>query len=418
MFTTFTLIVAFSALLSYVNNKLLKFPSTIGVLILSIGVSLIMVIIKAVDISWFLQVCQIVENIDFRTILFEFLLSFLLFAGAIHVNLSNLLKEKVPVILFATIGVLTTALIVGSLLYVIVNTLGLNLAFMHCLIFGALIAPTDPVAVLSLLQTANVSKSMEAKVVGESLFNDGVGIVVFLTIITIATRIGGHTGEEVTAWLIAESFLVEAGGGLLLGLILGVIGIYFLKSIKNEPIIEVHLTLGTVMAGYSLASFIEVSGALAVVVAGLMIGNRLSKPDMPKSLKQNLNIFWKVLDEVFNAILFVLIGIEILLLGFEFQYLLLGIIAFVVVLIARLSSLLFTNLFINKKHKSSMKEVVVLTWAGLRGGISIALAFTISNELNRELILYITYVVVVLSIIAQGLTIEKLVKKLCNVPEK
>ena len=418
MFTTFTLIVAFSALLSYVNNKFLKLPSTIGVLILSIGVSLIMVIIKAVDISWFLQVCQIVENIDFRTILFEFLLSFLLFAGAIHVNLSNLLKEKVPVILFATIGVLTTALIVGSLLYVIVNTLGLNLAFMHCLIFGALIAPTDPVAVLSLLQTANVSKSMEAKVVGESLFNDGVGIVVFLTIITIATGIGGHTGEEVTAWLIAESFLVEAGGGLLLGLILGVIGIYFLKSIKNEPIIEVHLTLGTVMAGYSLASFIEVSGALAVVVAGLMIGNRLSKPDMPKSLKQNLNIFWKVLDEVFNAILFVLIGIEILLLGFEFQYLLLGIIAFVVVLIARLSSLLFTNVFINKKHKSSMKEVVVLTWAGLRGGISIALAFTISNELNRELILYITYVVVVLSIIAQGLTIEKLVKKLCNVPEK
>ena len=418
MFTTFTLIVAFSALLSYVNNKFLKLPSTIGVLILSIGVSLIMVIIKAVDISWFIQVCQIVENIDFRTILFEFLLSFLLFAGAIHVNLSNLLKEKVPVILFATIGVLTTALIVGSLLYVIVNTLGLNLAFMHCLIFGALIAPTDPVAVLSLLQTANVSKSMEAKVVGESLFNDGVGIVVFLTIITIATGIGGHTGEEVTAWLIAESFLVEAGGGLLLGLILGVIGIYFLKSIKNEPIIEVHLTLGTVMAGYSLASFIEVSGALAVVVAGLMIGNRLSKPDMPKSLKQNLNIFWKVLDEVFNAILFVLIGIEILLLGFEFQYLLLGIIAFVVVLIARLSSLLFTNVFINKKHKSSMKEVVVLTWAGLRGGISIALAFTISNELNRELILYITYVVVVLSIIAQGLTIEKLVKKLCNVPEK
>ena len=418
MFTTFTLIVAFSALLSYVNNKLLKLPSTIGVLILSIGVSLIMVIIKVVDISWFLQVCQIVENIDFRTILFEFLLSFLLFAGAIHVNLSNLLKEKVPVILFATIGVLTTALVVGSLLYVIVNTLGVNLAFMHCLIFGALIAPTDPVAVLSLLQTANVSKSMEAKVVGESLFNDGVGIVVFLTIITIATGIGGHTGEEVTAWLIAESFLVEAGGGLLLGLILGVIGIYFLKSIKNEPIIEVHLTLGTVMAGYSLASFIEVSGALAVVVAGLMIGNRLSKPDMPKSLKQNLNIFWKVLDEVFNAILFVLIGIEILLLGFEFQYLLLGIIAFVVVLIARLSSLLFTNVFINKKHKSSMKEVVVLTWAGLRGGISIALAFTISNELNRELILYITYVVVVLSIIAQGLTIEKLVKKLCNVPEK
>jgi len=413
MFEVFTLIVAVSALLSYVNHKLLKLPSTIGVLILSIVVSLMLASFKLINIEWFHQACSVVTTLDFRSILFDFILSFLLFAGSIHVNLRNLLNEKGPVIALATAGVLFSTFITGSLIYLIAGLLGFDLNFLHALIFGALISPTDPVAVLSLLQKANVDKKLEIKVIGESLFNDGIGIVIFLSLLALAGGSTGHGGgEEITAGSIAESLLVEAGGGIVLGLILGWIGIYFLKAIKDEPIIEVHITLGIVMAGYSLAAMIGVSGALAMVIAGILIGNRLAKPDIPKPLKNNLNTFWKILDEVLNAILFVLIGLEILVLGFEVNYMLLAILAIPTVLLARYVSVYLGNLLVTRQHKSSGKEMLVLTWAGLRGGISIALALTLTDSLDRELILYITYVVVLFSIIVQGLSVGNVVKKL------
>jgi CPA1 family monovalent cation:H+ antiporter len=411
MFEVFTLIVAVSALLSYANHKFLKLPPTIGVLILSIGVSFILGSLQFINIEWFHQACAVVTTLDFRSILFDFLLSFLLFAGAIHVNLKSLLNERTPVIILATLGVLISTAITGTIIFLTASSLGLSLTLLQSLIFGSLIAPTDPVAVLSLLQKANVKKKLEIKIIGESLFNDGVGIVVFLSLLAIAGGMS-HTEGPVSASSIAESFLVEAGGGIVLGLLLGWLGVFFLKSIKDQPVIEVHITLGIVMAGYSLASLIGVSGALAMVIAGIMIGNRLAKPDMPKALKDNLNTFWKILDEVFNAVLFVLIGLEILVLGFELEYLLLSLIAIPTVLFSRYISVFISNLWINKNHKSSTKELAVLTWAGLRGGISIALALTLNDDLNREPILYITYSVVLFSIIIQGLSIEKLVKKL------
>ncbi|MFY0600712.1 MAG: sodium:proton antiporter [Cyclobacteriaceae bacterium] len=412
MFEVFTLIVAVSALLSYVNHKFLKLPPTIGVLILSIVVSLLLGSLKLINIQWFHQACSIVTTLDFRTILFDFLLSFLLFAGAIHVNLRNLLQEKTPVILFSTIGVIISTAITGSLIYFIAGLIGIEITYLQGLIFGALIAPTDPVAVLSLLQKANVNKKLEIKIIGESLFNDGVGIVVFLSLLALAGGVGQHGGGEVTAGTIAESFAVEAGGGIVLGLFLGWLGIFFLKAIKDEPVIEVHITLGIVMAGYSLASLIGVSGALAMVIAGIMIGNRLAKPDMPESLKANLNTFWKILDEVLNAVLFVLIGLEILVLGFEMDYMILGIIAIPIVLLARYVSVFISNAGISKAHRSSKNDLFILTWAGLRGGISIALALTLMDHHNREPILYITYTVVLFSIIVQGLSVGKIVKKL------
>lgn len=411
MFEVFTLIVAVSALLSYVNYKYLKLPQTIGVLILSIGVSVILGSIKVINLDWFHVACSVVTTIDFRSILFDFLLSFLLFAGAIHVNLNNLLEEKLPVVLFATVGVVISTFIAGSLIYFMADTMGLGITYLQSLVFGALISPTDPVAVLSLLQKANVDKKLEIKIIGESLFNDGIGIVVFLSLLALAGGMSEH-GGEVTAGSIAESLLVEAGGGLFLGLLLGIIGIYFLKAIKDEPVIEVHITLGIVMAGYALAALIGVSGALAMVVAGIMIGNRLARPDMPDSLKSNMNTFWHILDEVLNAVLFVLIGLEILVLGFDVNYLMLGIAAIPIVLLARYFSVFLTNLTLPGAHKSSGKELMILSWAGLRGGISIALALTLTEGLNREPILYMTYVVVLFSIIIQGLSIEKLVKRL------
>ncbi|MEP4093616.1 sodium:proton antiporter [Reichenbachiella sp.] len=411
MFEVFTLIVAVSALLSYVNYKYLKLPQTIGVLILSIGVSVILGSIKVINLDWFHVACSVVTTIDFRSILFDFLLSFLLFAGAIHVNLNNLLEEKLPVVLFATVGVVISTFIAGSLIYFMADTMGLGITYLQSLVFGALISPTDPVAVLSLLQKANVDKKLEIKIIGESLFNDGIGIVVFLSLLALAGGMSEH-GGEVTAGSIAESLLVEAGGGLFLGFLLGIIGIYFLKAIKDEPVIEVHITLGIVMAGYALAALIGVSGALAMVVAGIMIGNRLARPDMPESLKSNMNTFWHILDEVLNAVLFVLIGLEILVLGFDVNYLMLGIAAIPIVLLARYFSVFLTNLTLPGAHKSSGKELMILSWAGLRGGISIALALTLTEGLNREPILYMTYVVVLFSIIIQGLSIEKLVKSL------
>ena len=411
MFEVFTLIVAASALLSYANHKILKLPPTIGVLILSIGLSLLLGALKIVNIEWFHRACSIVTTLDFRSILFDFLLSFLLFAGALHVNLRSLLKEKTPVMLLATLGVVLSTFIAGGLIYFLVIQLHVNISILQCLIFGALIAPTDPVAVLSLLQKANVDKKLEIKIIGESLFNDGVGIVVFLSLLAIA---GGssHHGGEVSFSTISETFLLEAGGGIILGLILGWIGIFFLTSINDEPIIEVHITLGIVMAGYALAALIGVSGALAMVIAGIQIGNRLSKPDMPESLKSNLNTFWNILDEVLNAILFVLIGLEILVLGFELIWTVLGILAIFIVLGARYISIQLTNFITPREHKSNHKEMLVLTWAGLRGGISIALALTLTEDLNREPILYITYIVVLFSIIIQGLSVGKVVRQL------
>lgn len=415
MFAIFSLIVAVSALLSFINHKVLKLPPTIGVMILSIVVSIFLGGLQLVNIEWFHRVCSVVVEIDFRSILFDFLLGFLLFAGSIHVNLNNLLKEKAPVIVFSTIGILISTFLVGTLIYYVAGWFGIGLNYIQSLVFGALISPTDPVAVLGLLQKANVSKKLEIKIIGESLFNDGVGIVVFLTLLTIATGgMGEHAGESVSALSIAKDFLIEGGGGIVLGLILGYIGIWFLKVIQDEPIIEVHITLGIVMAGYALAQLIGVSGALAIVVAGILIGNRLSKEDIPETLKLNLNTFWKIIDEVLNAILFVLIGMEILVLDFKFNYLLISLVAILVVLLSRYVSVTIGNLLQRKQHLCSKKELVILTWAGLRGGISIALALTLPVDQNREVILFITYMVVVFSILAQGLTIGNLVKFIIN----
>ncbi|MFT7159082.1 MAG: CPA1 family monovalent cation:H+ antiporter [Bacteroidia bacterium] len=415
MFEVFSLIVAVSAFLSYLNHKTLKLPPTIGVMVLSIVVSMVIGSLQVIKEDWFHLACNLVLQIDFRTLLFDFLLSFLLFAGSIHVNLSNLLKERKPVIIFATFGVVTSTAIIGSVVFFTANWVGIPLTFIECLVFGSLISPTDPVAVLSLLQKANVDKKLEIKIIGESLFNDGVGIVVFLTLLALAGGSGhGDHEEEITTLGVAKNFLVEAGGGILLGIILGYIGVFFLKSIKDEPRIEVHITLGIVMAGYALASFIGVSGALAIVITGIIIGNRLAKDDMPDELKRNLNVFWGTLDEVLNAILFVLIGIEILVLGFEVKYMALSLLAIPIVLIARFISVSLGNAMLSSKHKSERNELVVLTWVGLRGGISIALALTLSENSNREPILFMTYVIVVFSIIVQGLSIESLVKKITN----
>jgi len=407
MFQTFIGITALAAVLSFVNSRFLKLPETIGVMILSILTSLFFGTFSLVDEEAFVNICQVIEEIDFRTILFDFLLGVLLFAGAIHVNLKMLLKERAPVITYATFGVVVSTLIIGTAFYFVAQVLGFQISFLFSLVFGALISPTDPVAVLALLKKAGAPKKMEIKIVGESLFNDGVGIVVFLSLLSLATMM-----NEFSLIHIGEEFALEAGGGLLMGLILGYVGKKCIKMIVKEPVIAVHISLAIVLGGYSLSEVFHISGAIAMVVAGLIIGHSLYDQNINQNLRNHMNIFWKVLDEIFNAVLFVLIGLEIIALNFELNNLLLGIIAIFIVLIARYITVFLSNILLRKDHKANAKERAILTWAGLRGGISIALALTLPESEVREVILFTTYVVVVFSILVQGLTIEKLVRKL------
>ena len=409
MFEIFIGIVALSSLLSFINKKVLKFPDTIGVMILALVASLLIGALNFVDHASFVRVCSVIDQIDFRTILFDFLLSFLLFAGSIHVNLHNLLKEKGVVLVYATLGVLISTFLIGTLFFHISGVLGMQIDYIHCLVFGALISPTDPIAVLALLKKAGAPKDMEIKIVGESLFNDGVGIVVFISLLSIATMTGGHGVEP--SHILAE-FGQEAFGGIVLGLVLGIIGRFFLKNIHEAPIVAVHISIAMVMGGHWLASLIHVSGALAMVVLGLMVGNYLHKTCQSEPLKENMNVFWKVLDEILNAILFVLIGLEIVSLNFQMNYLIGGLVAIPIVLISRYISVFVSNIFLKKEHRSSSKKVTILTWAGLRGGISIALALTLPEGEFREALIFITYCVVVFSILVQGLTIDKVVFKL------
>lgn len=408
MFQSITIIMAIAAFFSYVNYKFLKLPVTIGLLIQGLVMALIFAGLQRINPYVFHQACQVVLNINFREILMEVMLSILLFAGALHTDLTALKKEKWAVLVFATLGVLISTFLVGGLSYFAFNLIGVNISFLHCLLFGALISPTDPIAVLAILKDANVSKSLELKIAGESLFNDGVGVVVFVSIGLIATM--GvehfHFGEVV------HIFAVDAVGGILYGLILGYVGFKLLKSVREEAKIAVLITISLAMGGYALAGIIGVSGPLAMVATGLLIGHKMCDKEFPLSSKEHLDLFWEMLDDILNAILFVLIGLEILTLSFEPLYVLTGIIAIIIVLIARFSSVGLSYSLLKNKDKSPLKTISVLTWGGLRGGISVALALSLEPEMSRDFIVYITYMVVVVSILSQGLTIGSLVKKL------
>jgi len=405
-FQLFIGIITLAAILSIINRKLLKLPDTIGVMILAIITALGFGAYSFVDKESFLNACRVVEQIDFKAIVFDFLLGFLLFAGSIHVSLPGLLKERGPVITYASFGVVLSTFLIGTAIYFVGSLLSVEISYLYSLVFGALISPTDPVAVLALLKKAGAPKDMEIKIVGESLFNDGVGIVVFLSILSLATMM-----NEFEISHIAEEFALEAGGGLLMGAVLGVIGNKLIASLRKQPVIAVHVSLAIVMGGYSLASLLHVSGALAMVVAGLMIGHGLHKETACKELQSHMNIFWKVIDEIFNSVLFVLIGLEVIALNVTTDYVILGLSAIVIVLVSRFISVVIANGLLRKSHRSKIKQMYILTWAGLRGGISIALALTLPPGEIRDALLFATYVVVIFSIIVQGLTIEKVVSK-------
>jgi len=350
----------------------------------------------------------IINQIDFKTVLLDIMLSFLLFAGALHTNFEQLKIQRWPVFVFATLGVLVSTFLVGTAMFYGLQLIGFEIKFIYCLLFGALISPTDPIAVLGILKKAGVPKKLETKIVGESLFNDGVGVVVFLTIFQIAVMGEGN----VTPLDIIGLFGKEVIGGIVLGLILGWITYRLMKSIDDYDI-EVIITLATVMAGTVIAHKFHLSAPLAMVTAGLIVGNDTVRGSaMSKITESYVDKFWELIDILLNTILFVLIGMELLVLTFEMEYLIAGLISIPTILVCRYLSLLIpVNLF-KKKLDFVPNTNLIMTWGGLRGGISIALALGLTQEMHRDLFLVITYVVVVFSIVIQGLTVGKLVKKL------
>ncbi|WP_439133003.1 cation:proton antiporter [Polaribacter sp.] len=402
-----TILIFLSAIFGFINVRFLKLPNTIGLMVMTIVFTLGVFLLSYFDATLLNIEKSIITKIDFKTVLLDEMLSFLLFAGALHTNFEQLKIQRWPILLFSTLGVLTSTFLVGGAIFVLLELFNFSADFIYCLLFGALISPTDPIAVLGILKKAGVPKKLETKIVGESLFNDGVGVVVFLTIFQIAQS--GIDNE--TTFNVFKLFGQEVVGGVVLGGILGYLCYKLMKAIDDYDI-EVIITLAAVMGGTVIAHKLHVSAPLAMVTAGLIVGNdTVRSSSMSKITEKYVDKFWELLDILLNAILFVLIGMEMLVLVFEGKYIIVGLIAIPIVLLCRYVSLFLPIKIFAKKLEFVPKTNLIMTWGGLRGGISIALALGLSTEMHRDLFLVITYIVVIFSIIAQGLTVGKLVNK-------
>lgn len=400
-----------AAVLSYLNYTLLKLPPAIGLMALSLAGSLLLVLVGLAVPAIELRAKELVTRIDLNQAFLQGMLGFMLFAGSLHIKLDELASRKWTVLVLSTVGVLISTAVVGLLAWAILNTAGIPARPIYCLLFGALISPTDPIAVMAILRQAGVPKDMEIKIAGESLFNDGVGVVVFLGLLEIATG-----AVEPDAVHIAKLFLWEAVGGAALGLALGWVAYRMLRSVDNYQV-EVLLSLALVAGGYALVNRLHMSGPIAMVVAGLLIGNLGRAYAMSPTTIEHVDTFWELLDEILNAVLFVLIGVEVLALEFTGRYLVVGLLAIPVVLFARLVSVGVPIAAVRRRGQFARYTVRVLTWGGLRGGISVALALSLPRAVNgasvgeRDAVLAMTYVVVVFSILVQGLTLGPLIRR-------
>ena len=390
LYSTFSLLLVVAALFAYLNHRFLHLPPTIGLLTLTLLSSLGLVGLGRLGVPLVLRVVEVVRTIDFHTVLMQYMLSFLLFAGALQLDTRSLGRQQLPVLLLATVGTLLSTIMVACSLYLVLPLFRLPLDFIYCLLFGSLISPTDPVAVLGILTKAGLPKSLETNIVGESLFNDGVGVVLFATVLSVATS-GADAADPVR---VLGLLLREGVGGLALGAVLG-LGVYQLLRRVDNYTVEVLLTLALVTGGSALAARLHTSGPLAMVVAGLIVGSQQGRHGMSDVTEDYVDKFWELIDGVLNAVLFALMGLEMLVLRISGQYIGAGLAAVVVVLLARLVSVSIPLSFLRARREFSEFNLAVLTWGGLRGGISVALALSLPPTMPRELLVGITYVVVV-----------------------
>ena len=407
LYSTFSVLLVVAAGFAYLNHRFLRLPPTIGLMALTLLSSLGLVGLGRLGVPAVLQVVEAVRTIDFHTVLMQYMLSFLLFAGAMQLDTRSLGRQRVPVLLLATLGTLISTVMVACGLYVVLPAFGLPLDFVYCLLFGSLISPTDPVAVLGILTKAGLPKALETEIVGESLFNDGVGVVLFATVLSVAVA-GPAAFDPGRALLL---LLREGVGGLALGAGLGYAAFWLLRNV-NDYRVEVLLTLALVTGGSALAAGLHTSGPLAMVVAGLIVGSQQGRRAMSDETEDYVDKFWELIDSVLNALLFVLMGLEMLVLRISGQYVAAGLAVVALVLLARLVSVSIPLSFLRRQRAFSEFSLAVLTWGGLRGGISVALALSLPPTMPRELLVGITYVVVVFSILGQGLTIGPLAARL------
>ena len=401
-----------TALLAYLNFRYIRLPITIGVMVTALLLSLVVILLDLVGVDFGLhhKMEAMLRAIDFSNVLMQGMLSFLLFAGALHIDLSELRAYRWQVLILAFFSTLFSTFIVGLAAWYVLPLIGIPMPLLYCLLFGALISPTDPIAVMGILKSAGIPKNLELVISGESLFNDGVGVVIFSILMSMLL-----IGEAPTFHEGLGLLMHEAGGGLLFGLLIGYITFHLLRSIDNYQV-EVMITLAAVMGGYVLASKLHVSGPLAMVVAGLVVGNHGRELAMSDTTRLYVDMFWEMIDDILNAVLFVLIGMEVMLIAFSWNLFAAGLAMVIMTLIARALTVWVPVHYLPGYFKLPRGAGLVLTWGGLRGGISVALALSLPSGGERDVILSLTYCIVVVSILVQGLTVGKLAAKV-TVPE-
>lgn len=413
-FDAAAILIVLAAALGYLNHRVFRLPTSVGLTLMGAVASLIVIIADKLIAGSHLapMVMGFLSGIDFHSTLMNGMLSFLLFAGALHVDWSEMRRARWPILVLSTVGVLLSTLIVAAGFRLLTALLGLELSFLWCLVFGALISPTDPVAVMAVLKRAAVPPTLQATVAGESLFNDGVGVVVFA--IMLSAAFGATTFSASHA---ALDFVREAGGGALLGLLIGWIAFRAMRSI-DEYSVEVLISLAVVMGGYSLARWIHVSGPVAMAVAGLLIGNAGVSYAMSDVTKDYLLKFWGIIDEILNAVLFLLIGLEVIAIAPSVTLWTMGVLAVPLVVAARLASVGLPLVALRRALSLGPLALPILVWGGLRGGISVALALSLPETQERVIILAATYVVVLFAVVVQGSSVRWLIRRLTALPAK
>ena len=404
-----------------INYKFVKLPHTIGLMVVALVASLSLIALDLTfpSLGMSILVNEFLGNIDFNVTLMQGMLSFLLFAGALHVDLDQLLENKWTILAFASIGVLVSSFVIGGGFWLISGAVGLSLPFLVCLLLGVMVSPTDPVAVLGVLKTLQVPSPLKAKIAGESLFNDGVAVVLFSVLVSLVFGNGGEEGLDTSFQLTSVIWLLtkEALGGLFLGLISGFIAFWLLRQI-DDYVLEVLITLALVTGAYSIALHLHLSGPIAMVIAGLLIGNQGTSLAMSETTRMHVETFWELVDEILNSVLFLLIGLKIVFLlqhsSYEIAYpLLIGLFVAITLLslFARFLAIALPVQIKSLNSEVSPGAVPILTWAGIRGGVSVALALSLPSSSESELLLFVTYLVVLFSVAIQGLTIENVIKR-------
>ncbi|QEC69753.1 sodium:proton antiporter [Panacibacter ginsenosidivorans] len=407
LFVLFSALISLAAFFSYINVRFLKLPSGISLMLMGTIAAIAVIIAGSFSSGFSALVEEKLLLIDFSEFLLGILLSFLLFAGSLHVQLDDLKTAAKSIISFATLGTLISTFVIATGLFYLVQLFNEQIPFIYCLLFGALISPTDPIAVMGILKSARLSKTIETNIIGESLFNDGIGVVVFTTVLKIATSSEDNFGVPEISML----FLRESGGGIIAGLVIGITGYLLMKSIDHFQT-EILISLAMVMGGYSLCHYLHVSGPLAMVVAGIMTGNKGKALAMSDITRDYLGKFWEITDEILNAVLFLLIGLELVIVDFKFQYFFIGLITALLLVVARYISLFFPAWLLGFKKALGNNTLTIMTWGGLRGGISIALALSLPAGSYKYQLVSVTFVIVLFTILVQGFTIEKLIKRL------